>query len=245
MAIGAFFDLDGTLLGSPSLERRFLRYLRWRGDLTAAHAARWLLEFMRRVWHDPSGAVHGNKAHLAGVRTGTLDAFLASPSRHPLAFFPDALVRLEWHAAQGHRIFLVSGTLKPLAEAVCLQLPVKMTPCATELDVVEGRWTGEVLGEAVCGPGKARALARLASAHGLDLGSSFAYGDSWGDRLMLESVGHPAAVNPSARLERLACQRGWPILRWQERGSPQAPGGAAAVARRAQREEIPILLNTK
>jgi len=30
----AFFDIDGTLLGPPLLERRFLRYLRWRRELS-------------------------------------------------------------------------------------------------------------------------------------------------------------------------------------------------------------------
>ena len=245
MAIGAFFDLDGTLLGSPSLERRFLRYLRWRGELGVVHGARWLLEFSRCVWTHPFAAVQGNKAYLAGVRGSTLQAFLPLLSRRPFAFFPAALVRLEWHAAQGHRIFLVSGTLKPLAEAVCNQLPVKVIPCATELEVVEGRWTGKVSLEAVCGPAKAHALARLASAHRLDLGHSYAYGDSWGDRAMLECVGYPAAVNPSAWLERLARQRGWPILRWHERESPQQRGEAQRENRSAQRDGIPILLRGK
>ncbi len=38
--IAAFFDLDGTLLAPPSLERRFVRYLRWRGELTIARQGR-------------------------------------------------------------------------------------------------------------------------------------------------------------------------------------------------------------
>ncbi len=245
MAIGAFFDLDGTLLGSPTLERRFLRYLYWRGELGIVHGARWLLEFSRRVWTDPFDAVPGNKAHLAGVRASTLQIFLASLSRRPFAFFPSALVRLEWHAAQGHKIFLVSGTLKPLAEAVCNHLPVKATPYATELEEVGGRWTGKISLEAVCGLAKAHALARLASAHRLDLGNSYAYGDSLGDRSMLECVGHPAAVNPSARFERLARRRSWPILRWHERESPQQRGETAQKNRSAQRDGIPILLRVK
>jgi putative phosphoserine phosphatase/1-acylglycerol-3-phosphate O-acyltransferase len=238
MIIAAFFDLDGTLLGPPSLERRFLRYMRWRGELTAAHGAQWLLEFSRRVWSDPFGAAHGNKAHLAGVRAATIETFRASLSRHPLAFFPEALVRQEWHRAQGHKVFLVSGTLQLLAEVVCLQLPVEVTPCATELEIVQGRWTGKVLGEPVCGPGKAHVVARLASAQRLDLGSSFVYGNSWGDRSMLESVGHPAAVNPSALLERLAHQRGWPIVRWRGKQLPQAHGGAKAETPRPSQEEF-------
>ena len=239
MNIAAFFDIDGTLLGPPSLERRFLRYLRWRGELTATHWARWLARFLWRAWRRGLIAKHlagsswlaateANKAHLAGVRTATMDAWTASLGRRPLPFFSDALQRLEWHAAQGHRIFLVSGTLRPLAEAVAKQLPVPATACATELDVRDGClaaravrcWSGEVVGEAISGPGKARGLERLAAEHRIDLGRSYAYDNSWSDRWMLERVGYPAAVNPSAALAWLAQRRGWPVLAWDRAKTP-------------------------
>ena len=48
MNLAAFFDLDGTLVPPPSLERRFLRYLWWRQGLGYARAtgwARWLGRF--------------------------------------------------------------------------------------------------------------------------------------------------------------------------------------------------------
>jgi hypothetical protein len=61
-------------------------------------------------------------------------------------------------------------------------------------------------------------LEQLAADYKLDLARSHAYGDARGDRWMLECVGHPAAVNPSAALARLARQRGWRVLQWE---SPQ------------------------
>lgn len=216
MNIGAFFDIDGTLLGPPSLERRFLRYLRWRGELTAAHGLKWLAGFLRRAVSGWILATDGNKAHLAGIRAAAVEAFTASLALQPIAFFPGALERLEWHAAQGHKILLVSGTLQPLAEALARQLLLLVTPCATQLETVGDRYTGRVVGDAVCGSAKARALERLAFEHRLDLGRSYAYGDSWGDLWMLGRVGQPAAVNPSMGLARLARWRGWPVLLWRE-----------------------------
>ncbi len=225
--VAAFFDIDGTLLGPPSLERRLLRYLRWRGALTAAYGARWLGRFLQRAWRGMRftegisesawlAATDGNKAHLADISAPAVEAFAASLGRRGLGFFPQALQRLEWHAAPGHGIFLVSGTLAPLADVVARQLSLPASACATRLEVAGDVFTGEVAGEAMCGPAKARAVERLAAQHGLDLGRSYAYGDSWSDRWMLGSVGRPAAVNPSARLARLARHRGWPVLVWHE-----------------------------
>ncbi len=218
MSIGAFFDLDGTLLGPPSLERRFLRDLRWRGALGPAHGARWLGQFFRKAAAgDWRGATAGNKAHLAGVSLAGIDAWIGSLARRPLAFFPAALRRLECHAAQGHRIFLLSGTLEPLAAGVARQWLLAATPCATALEISpHGAFTGRVAGLAVSGSGKLRALKRLAAGHGIDLLRSYAYGNGWGDRWMLARVGFPAAVNPSPLLAALARLRGWPLLRWAD-----------------------------
>ncbi len=245
--VAAFFDLDGTLLGPPSLERRFLRYLHWRGALTAGSGARWFGRFLRQIGRGrshrgaPAGsawlaATAGNKAHLAGIRAAAVEDFSGVLGRRPLAFFPHALERLEWHAAQRHRIFLVSGTLAPLAKAAVRQLPFPAVLCATQLEEIAGRWTGELAGEAVCGPVKARVLERLAAIYRLDLGSSYAYGDAWNDRWMLERVGRPAAVNPSARLARLARRRGWPVLAWREAGSPPRHTGTEIGGRRGEND---------
>ena len=241
--VAAFFDIDGTLLGPPTLERRLLRYLRWRGALTAAHGARWLGRFLQRAWRGlrfPEGmsesarlaATEGNKAHLAGIRASTVKAFAASLGHLGLGFFPQALQRLEWHAAQGHGIFLVSGTLAPLADVVARQLPLPASACATRLEVDNDVLTGQVAGEAMCGPAKVRAVERLAAQFGLDLSRSHAYGDSWSDRWMLESVGRPAAVNPSARLARLARHRGWPALVWRAAKLPHRQENAETERRK-------------
>ena len=55
---------------------------------------------------------------------------------------------------------------------------------------------------------------RLQVSQGIDLASSYFYSDSYNDLPMLERVGHAIAINPDARLARLAKQRGWPMMRW-------------------------------
>lgn len=224
MKTAAFFDIDGTILPRPSLERQFLSFLRWRRELDARRQFRSLIRFLALVWRYPLAATHGNKSHYADTRLTTMQAWLSFLRRHPLPFYSHAIDRLGWHAEHGHRTVLVSGTICPLADFVAesltaalnarLAFPVRIEVLATELEVRDARFTGRLAGPAVCGAQKARAIEALAAAQHLDLAESFAYGNSILDRWMLGRVGHPVAVNPSFLLECLARRRGWPISRW-------------------------------
>jgi len=207
-------------LPPPSLERRLLSYLFWRGEIGWRGGLCWLGRFCTWIWRSPVEATQGNKACLAGVPESMLPACLAWLGL-PLSFYPGALARLEWHVLQGHRVYLVTGTPRPLGEAVASRLPVPVIVCATELErrngVLTGRPDPEGMGEFLCGRAKARVLDQLASTHRLELSRSYAYGDRYSDRWMLGRVGHPFAVNPSRALRWLAGRRGWTVLLWNRR----------------------------
>lgn len=64
------------------------------------------------------------------------------------------------------------------------------------------------------GNAKQRAIERVSAAVGIDLSRSFAYGNSYSDVPMLETVAFPTVINPTELLERLAHLRGWPVLEW-------------------------------
>jgi phosphoserine phosphatase len=84
---------------------------------------------------------------------------------------------------------------------------------SSRFEVADGRFTGRI--EQNClGDGKAHAVRAYAEAQGFDLAEASFYTDSVSDRLLLESVGHPVAVNPDRELARLARDRGWAIEDW-------------------------------
>jgi len=230
----AFFDIDGTLLAKPSLERRFLRELQRRGKIPARNYLHWLVETLRLAQtlrhgrRDLRAAVQANKSYLRGVRaeiplaTGGHQDRALPGSRLP-EFFPAAIQRVWWHALRGDAIVLVSGTLAPLAEIVQFALQrellwrgveCKVSLIATQLEIVGGRWTGRVAGAAIFGEEKALAAKEFARARNISLARSSAYGDSSPDRSMLAAVGHAFAVNPTRRLRRIARSRAWQILSW-------------------------------
>lgn len=214
--VGAFFDLDGTLLPAPSVERRFIFYLLMRGLIGPAQFGRWGMRFITNIARNPRPATGGNKAYFSGVSTKCVGKWSAHLASHPVKFFSDGLGRLEFHFAQGHSIFLVTGAPAPLAELVGSYFPVPLAIVGTQLEVRDGLWMGEIAGEHMCGAEKRRALVRMAAAYRLDLSRSFAYGDSVSDLPMFETVGFPAAVNPSANLERIARSRNWPVFYWRQ-----------------------------
>jgi HAD superfamily hydrolase (TIGR01490 family) len=215
--VAAFFDLDGTLVPLPSLEWRFFQMLRYRKHIGIRNYFLWCMEVVRLIPGGINQVLHANKMYLRGVSVGEKE-LLKAPT-----FYVEAIDRVVWHAERGHLIVLVSGTLEPLAERMARALEAELGErglaatirvCATQLEVERARWTGRILGEAMFGDAKARAVRRIGAEENLDLQRCFAYGDSSSDRWILETVGKPAAVNPSNDLARIAWRNDWVVLRW-------------------------------
>ncbi|HKW65519.1 MAG TPA: haloacid dehalogenase-like hydrolase [Candidatus Acidoferrum sp.] len=154
--VAAFFDLDGTLLPLPSLESRFFRMLRYRGEIPLTNYFFWCREALRLLPRGISQVAYANKMYLRGVhsfveigsenqigsraqRSGQPSQPRASegegrpsmpPRRNPRwpvpPFFEDGVERVAWHAMQGHAIVIVSGTLEPLANTAARALETEL-----------------------------------------------------------------------------------------------------------------------
>ena len=121
--------------------------------------------------------------------------------------------RIAWHRRQGHQPALISAATPYAVKPVAAALGLGDAYLATTLATSGGRFTGQ-LGEVCYGPGKLAMAGRYAAQHGLDLSQSYFYSDSHEDLPLLETVGHPVAVNPNRKLARIAAARGWPVMKF-------------------------------
>jgi HAD superfamily hydrolase (TIGR01490 family) len=217
--IGAFFDIDGTLLPAPSLERRFASFLLAHDKIHVTNIIRWLAHGAATLLFNPRLGLGANKYYLGHLPESVVADWetsisAGSPAADSLPLFAEGIERIFWHLAQGHRVFLVSGTLAPLARIFAKRFRDTVSICATELEVRDGHWTGRLAGEHLSGAAKTRAMLKLGRKYDLSLARSYAYGNDVADGLMLGAVGHAVAVNPSKPLVRLAKDRGWQVRHW-------------------------------
>ena len=125
--------------------------------------------------------------------------------------FAEAADLIDWHHEEGRLVVIVSASpdeiVTPLSKFlgadVCIASRAKVDD--------EGRYTGSMEFYAY-GPFKAEAIDALAAERGIDLAASYAYTDSYTDLPMLETVGHPVAVNPDRVLSRYAREHDFEVL---------------------------------
>ena len=123
---------------------------------------------------------------------------------------------IDEHHERGDKTYLVTAAPKELAEGIAAYLGMD-GGLGTEGELVDGTYTGRLVGPVLHGPAKLDAVIRLAGEHGFDLHACSAYSDSVNDRPLLEGVGRPVAVNPDRHLRELAAERGWPVQDFRRR----------------------------
>ena len=119
------------------------------------------------------------------------------------------------HQREGALVAIITATNRFLTELTALELGVEHL-IATEAEMRNGCFTGELTGTPSFREGKVTRLEEWLAGRGAalrDFQVSRFYSDSINDVPLLERVTHPVAVDPDARLERLAAERSWPVLR--------------------------------
>lgn len=186
----AAFDFDGTLSSADS----FLPFLRQ----VAGRAGYWrrmalLLPLLLAFRAGLIGSTRAKTAVLRQFVRGMSRAQMESHARRfaaghlPAMIRPEALARLRWHQAQGHRCVIVSASLEMYLLPWARSMGVDDV-LATRLEVTDGRCSGRLAGANCRGMEKVRRLEAWLGAR--SDWTVYAYGDSGGDRELLAWADH-------------------------------------------------------
>jgi len=230
--VGAFFDLDQTLLAGFSafsfFRERFAdgrvspREMRdtLRGALSFAVGRTGYSAMMTATT-----AAYRGLAERVLRETGQ-EVFEKHLARQ---IFPESRALVEAHRTRGHTLAIVSSATPYQVDPVAEALDIPHALC-TRLEVEDGVFTGNVVKPTCWQEGKLHYAEQLAAQEGIDLAESYFYTDSAEDLPLLEGVGRPRPLNPSGRLAGIAHDRGWPVRRFKSRGRPSLEAIARSAA---------------
>lgn len=208
----ALFDLDNTLLGGDS-DHAWGDYLCARGildvDTYKARNDEFYQDYLAGRL-DLNEYLNFTLEILAATDVAQLDEWHRDFMRDCIEpiMLPKAAALLQQHRDAGDKLVIITATNRFVTGPIAERLGVE-TLLATEVEMVDGRYTGRSFDVPCFKEGKVTRLNRWLEENGYDLHDSYFYSDSMNDLPLLEQVTHPVVVDPDPRLHEEAKRRGW------------------------------------
>ncbi len=185
------FDVDSTLIQGEVIEMLAAR-------VGAQDAVAAITEQAMRGELDFAAALQQRVATLAGLPTEVLDEVAEQ-----LELTPGARTTLRTLRRLGYHIGVVSGGFRQIIEPLAHELMLDFV-AANELEIVDGKLTGRLVGPIIDRAGKAKALRDFAHQAGVPLEQAVAVGDGANDIDMLAAAGLGVAFNAKPALREVA-----------------------------------------
>jgi phosphoserine phosphatase len=185
------FDVDSTLIQGEVIEM-----LAERAGALAAVAE--VTEAAMRGELDFAESLHRRVATLAGLPAEVLDDVADQ-----IELTPGARTTIRTLRRLGFHCGIVSGGFRQVIEPLAHELMMDFV-AANELEIVDGKLTGRVVGNIVDRPGKAKALRNFAQQAGVPMEQTVAVGDGANDIDMLAAAGLGVAFNAKPAVREVA-----------------------------------------
>lgn len=227
------FDMDRTLVDihTAKLYLKYRRDIREVGLVDALRATYWLLEYSVGIANADRIAQRVLRDYRGRPAVWLMERFRLWFEQYVLpCVSARGRLRVEQHRENGQTLAIATSAIRYAAQPLATELAIPHLICS-ELEVSGDAITGNFDPPLCYGAGKQQRSEALLSSLGFSLAQTAFYTDSITDLPLMEAVGYPVAVNPDARLRRVARQRGWPIEIWKApaksrlRREPRADSG--------------------
>ena len=185
------FDVDSTLIQGEVIE--MLAERAGAGEAVAA-----ITEAAMRGELDFTESLHKRVSTLEGLPAEVVDEVSAA-----IQLTAGARTTIRTLRRLGYSCGVVSGGFRQVIEPLAHELMLDFV-AANELEIVDGRLTGRVIGPVIDRAGKATALRKFAEAAGVPMEQTVAVGDGANDIDMLNAAGLGVAFNAKPALREVA-----------------------------------------
>lgn len=186
----ALFDFDGTITTGDT----FVKFIRYCHSPLKFWFGIWLLSPIIILYK--MGLIKNYKAkkmmfsyyfkgmlHATFIKLG--EEFCKT--KLPLLLKQEGVDKIKWHQQQGHRVVLVTASIKEWVAPWCNSIKIDFV--STEAEVIDQKITGNFSTLNCYGPEKVMRVKLLLNIN--EYSTIYAYGDTKGDREMLAIAQHP------------------------------------------------------
>lgn len=204
--IAAFFDIDGTLYREGLITEIFKKLIKYE----IINAERWYKDVKPEFekWDNRQGNYDNYLLKMAEIYIDAVKGLHKSQidfiARQVISQKGDRVYtytrdRIKWHKSQGHKVLTISGSPIELVREMALKHGFDDFRGSIYIMDDKDFYTGEVK-PMWDSASKEKAIAEFVEEYNIDLGSSYAYGDTSGDFSMFQNVKFPVCINPTREL---------------------------------------------
>ena len=204
--IAAFFDIDGTIARESLMIEHFKRLIKYEildESVWVDNVKQLYMEYVNRYGAYDAYIEALSEKYRSDLKGFDIkyNKFIAEQSIKKVfkRVYVFSRNQLEFHKANGHLIFFISGSPDFLVKEMAEKYDVTEFRATKYLYDEDGKFTGEIVPmwhseekDEVCN--------EIIEKYNIDIEKSYAYGDTTGDLSMLRRFGNAYTINPSKKL---------------------------------------------
>lgn len=212
----AFFDIDDTILNINST-RVIVHAARKSGMMSTLSFIKAVGQVLlyRLKLNDSLKIIQKMGSWAKGIHVEEFNKMVEGISKTIIigAIRPEIIEEIRIHKEHNAEIAILSSAVTAICSPLADFLGIDHVLCS-ELESVNGRFTGRPVGRFCFGDEKLVRLKEYCSSNNQSIHNAFYYADSIDDLPVLECVGHPVCITPDKKLTEVASSKGWIIHQW-------------------------------